>query len=202
MSVNSQATLRPESLTNQELESKITELVAISEKLPERYREKCFEILLHHYLQTDRLNSNESVGPSEVEVPPEPTKFSIPLDVKAFLTQYGVAESDIPKLFYIEGPEIRPIYNLKKKDVIADAQIQLALLKAFENALRPGGMFEFSFDDVKKLCLDHKVYDSSNFKANFRNNARFFRGLKTEKHVELSPDGKSELAETISAVLE
>ena len=35
-----------------ELESKIKAFVEIAEKLPERYREKCFEVMLTNYLST------------------------------------------------------------------------------------------------------------------------------------------------------
>lgn len=189
-------------MIDEELESKINEIIAISEKYPDKYREKCFEVLLYHYLRTQRSPVPKAVESYQPPSQAQPSSFIIPLDVRAFLTQYGVPEDSILKLFYIEGPEIRPIYHIKKKEVKSRAQIQLALLKGLENALRPGGIFEFSFEDVKKLCNEHKVYDSSNFKNNFTHNARLFRGLKSEKHVELSPDGKSELAEVISAVLE
>ena len=33
-------------MTEEELQNKIKEIVDIAEKLPERYREKCFEVLL------------------------------------------------------------------------------------------------------------------------------------------------------------
>jgi hypothetical protein len=188
-------------LSEQELEANILRFVQIAEKLPEVYREKCFETLLTHYLGSASSLGAVTTQVKESESPKDQRKFQIPLDVRAFLTQYKIPEDTLHQLFLIEWPDIRPIYPLKSAKG-STAQIRLALLKALENALRPEGRFEFSFDDVKKSCQAHGVYDASNFRNNFNNNARLFRGLKTEKNVELSPDGKAELADTISAVLE
>ena len=101
-----------------------------------------------------------------------------------------------------EGGEVRPIYQIKNKDVKADAQMQVAMLTALENALKPDGKFEFSIEDVRKYCVNQGVYDSTNFMTNFKKNARLFRNLKEKDHIELSPEGKTELAEAVSAVLE
>jgi hypothetical protein len=188
-------------LSEQELEANILRFIEIAEKLPELYREKCFETLLNHYLGTTPNQSTRLTQVTDTELPKEQAKFTIPLDVRAFLTQYKVPEDTLHRLFLIEWPEIRPIFVLKKTKS-ATAQIRLALLRALENALHPEGRFEFSFEEVKKSCQTHGVYDASNFKNNFNNNAKFFRGLKAEKNVELSPDGKAELADTISAILE
>ena len=78
--------------------------------------------------------------------------------------------------------------------------MQVALLTALENALKPSGRFEFSVEDVKQRCIGLKVFDSTNFAANFKNNAKLFEDLDDKEHVKLSPDGKSELAEAILAV--
>jgi hypothetical protein len=100
----------------------------------------------------------------------------------------------------VEGTEIQRIYQLSttKKAV---AQMQVTLLTALENALKPGGKFEFSMEVVKTRCKDdYGAYDLANFKANFKKNAKLFKSLDDEEHVELSTDGKAELAEAILAV--
>lgn len=188
-------------MNEEELEANILRFVQIAEKLPEVYRQKCFETLLNHYLRAGSNLAPPTPEVGEPESPKDEKKFIIPLDVRAFLTQYKLSENTLNQLFLIEWPEIRPIYPLKNAKG-STAQIRLALLKALENALQPNGRFEFSFEEVRKLCQAHGVYDASNFKNNFNNNARLFRGLKAEKNVELSPDGKAELADNISAIIE
>ncbi len=189
-------------LTGEELESKIKEFIDIAEKFAEPYRQKIFEVLLTNYLRS--AQTPEDI-PRKIETP-APTlqsfaqKFIVPIGVRAVLQQYDVPEENIQKLFVIEGSEIQPkfkIYHSKK----SDAQMQVALLTALENALKPSGKFEFSMESVRNRCKDdYAVYDLANFKAHFRNNAKLFKNLDDEEHVELSPDGKAELAEVILAV--
>ena len=52
-------------------------------------------------------------------------------------------------------------------------------------------VIEISFSEEKFFI------DKTNFKTNFRNNKALFKGLDDEEHVELSADGKAELAEAI-----
>jgi hypothetical protein len=122
----------------------------------------------------------------------------IPIDVRAFLQQQNVPEECLGKLFFMEGTEVRPIYKITTT-MKSKAQLQLALLTSLENALK-GGKFEFSIETVRQKCIDHLCYDSANFKRYFKNNSKLFKDLSDEEHVELSPEGKVELAETISEI--
>ncbi len=191
-------------LKTEELVAKIKEFAKIADELDERYREKCFEVLLADYLGgvKGQVKVAEKIERSELAVKAAaPPKFVVPIDARAFLEQYNIPEETVQKLFVIEGDEIRTKYHIKTT-VKSDAQIQLALLTAFENALRPGGKFEFSMEDVRQRCKDRAVYDTPNFKAHFNNNAKFFKSLKKgdEEHIELSPEGKAELADVILAI--
>jgi len=187
----------------EQLESRIKEFVDIAEKFPEPYRQKIFEVLLVDYLRSKAPEKPSEVSEATVPaVAPSPApKFTIPIGVRAFLQQYNVPEDRIQKLFFIEGEEIHPIYHLKTT-VVADAQIQLALLTALENALKPGGKFEFSVKTVREKCKELKLYDQPNFNAIFKRKDSYFKSLKDEEHVDLSPDGKAELADIITAITE
>ena|GEM_PF-790309 len=193
-----------QTLTNEELESKIKEFIETAEKFDERYRHKIFEVLLAEYLSS--LKAPERVAQeAEITIPAPvqqtPSKFVIPIDVRAFLQQYGIPEDKIQNIFVIDGENIRPTYHIKTT-AKSEAQIQVALLTALENALRPGGRFEFSMEAVRQRCKDEVVYDAKNFSAHFKNNIGLFKSLKDEEHVELSPDGKAELADAILAITE
>lgn len=185
----------------EELEAKLKEFVEIAEKLPEKYREKCFEVLLDNFLKTGKTSEKEPVTGNDA--PPVPTiqkKFIIPIDVRAFLQQYNIPEDNIQKLFIMEGEEIRSVYTIKTT-VKSDAQIQLALLTSLENALKQG-KFEFGIENVRARCKDRAVYDTINFKTHFKNNKKFFKDLSNDEHVELSPDGKAELADIILEIIQ
>jgi hypothetical protein len=184
---------------NEELEAKIKEFIGIADKFDDRYRQKIFEVLLINYLRGTQPPKEVATKGGEPSPPPTPEKFIIPIDVRAVLSQYDVPEDKIQQLFITAGSEIRPIYTVKTTKK-SDAQMQVALLTALENALKPSGKFEFSIEDVRQRCINQKVYDLANFAANFKNNSKLFEGLDDKEHVTLSPDGKNELAEAILAV--
>ncbi len=187
-------------MPNEELEAKIKEFIDIAEKFDERYRQKIFEVLLTNFLRgTQAQKEVPEKAQALAPVAAGLQKFVIPIGVRAILQQYNVPEENIEKLFVIQGNEIHPKFKITTTTKSV-AQIQVALLTALENALK-GGKFEFSTDTVRARCKDdYAVYDAANFKTHFRNNAKFFKDLSDEEHVELSPDGKAELAEVILAV--
>ena len=187
-------------MASEELERKIKEFIDVAEKFAEPYRQKIFEVLLADYL---RGTQRPKEIPEKVELPTPtivPQKFVLPIGVRAVLQQYNVPEESIQKLFVIEGSEIQPNFKITTTKK-SDAQMQVALLTALENALKPGGKFEFSMEVVRQRCRDeYGTYDRTNFKTHFKNNAKLFKSLDDEDHVELSTDGKAELAEAIVAV--
>lgn len=183
-----------------ELEKPIQDIITLVEKLDEKYRQKCFEVLLDFYLHKEFQPATKPKPIEEAEKQKGEKEFIIPIDIRAFLQTYEVPEEIIGKLFLIEKNETRPIYKITTTKK-SEAQIQLALLAALENAVqKQGNKFEFSIEKVRKQCQKHKVYDRGNFKTNFRNNMKFFKSLDDKEHVELSPEGQTELAEVISTV--
>jgi hypothetical protein len=198
---SSETTQTKQSIDFAELEKPIQEIITLTNKIDERYREKCFEILLNFYLMEKTgkpIAASVKEGLKEKGTAKE--SFEVPIDVKAFLTQQRIPEDVISKLFLIEKGEIRPIYNITPTKK-SKGQIQVALLIALENAIKaPNHKFEFSIENVRTQCTKLNVYDMSNFSANFKSNGRLFNGLDDEEHVELSPDGQTELAETILTV--
>jgi len=199
---SSETTQTKQSIAFTELEKPIQEIIALTNKIDERYREKCFEILLNFYLKKELqlVTEPETEEKGEKEAITKKEGFLIPIDVRAFLQTHSIPEETIKKLFVVDKDEIRPAYKITtiKK---AQAQIQIALLVALENAVsKQGNKFEFSIENVRQRCQDYKVYDLANFKAYFKNNTNLFKSLTDEEHVELSPEGQTELAETIILV--
>jgi hypothetical protein len=181
------------------LKIKIKEILEIVKLCPENLQEKCFEILLSSsLLESPKIIDESTIDKALVVTSQE--HFVLPIDVKAFLQQYNIPEEKIQKLFLIHGKEFRSIYKIEtiKK---AKVQIQLALLVALENALKTSpSKFEFSIENIRQKCIDNKCYDLANFKTHFKNNSNLFKSIEDEEHIELSQDGKQELAETILSV--
>jgi len=178
-----------------ELKSQIDSLIHFVENLPEEFRIPTYEILLKMLLEKTMAITSPSKEEEVKEI------LKIPIDVKAFFEQYDIPESVLSKLFLIEGEEIRPIYKLETTKK-AEAQIQLALLMALENALKSTpSKFQFNIEDVRERCKEMGYYDPANFMRNFKNNAKLFKDLD-EEVVELSPIGKEKLAEVILEITE
>lgn len=197
---SSETTQTKQSINFAELEKPIQDIITLVEKLDEKYRQKCFEVMLDFFLHK---KFQLAAGPKLIEEAEEQKgemEFIIPIDVRAFLQTYGVPEETIGKLFLIQKNEIRPIYKITTTKK-AKAQIQLALLAALENAVqKQGNKFEFSIEKIREECQKHKVYDLANFRSIFKKNEKLFKSLDDEEHVELSPEGQTELAEVISTV--
>jgi len=181
----------------EKLKPEINKIIEFVETLPEKYQEKCFELLLRVLLSKNIPSLRE-----EQQILAPKTSFKLPIEVKAFLRQHDVPEETLGKLLYIEDDEIIPTYMIKTT-MKSKAQIQIAFLTALENALKSTpSKFEFSIEKVRERCIEHGCYDSPNFKAHFRNNSKLFKSLEDEEHVELSNEGKKELAKTMLELTE
>lgn len=181
----------------EKLEQDVSKIVKISEKIPEKYQAKCFEILLNQLVSGYQ-------EPSQIpKLPSPPVKkqtfdFQIPIEVRAFLRQFSIDEGKIFELFLITGKdEIVPTFKIRTT-VISKAQIQIALMVALENTLKQTERFQFSIEEVRQRCQDNKVYDRKNFQNHFNNNKKLFKDLSDKEHVLLSPYGKEKLAEVIN----
>jgi hypothetical protein len=177
----------------------LQKIVELANSVPNEYRQKCFELLLGNALLLKQsVTPNTPLGQVATELPPHPKNqqpFILPIDVRAFLSQYGLNETMLWKFFLRDGEEIRPIYQLRvtKKGT---AQIQHALMQTLENAIIKG-QFQIEIEALRTRCIDQKCYDQSNFTNNLKNNTKLFKSLDTDQPLSLSPDGKSELAELL-----
>jgi hypothetical protein len=155
---------------------------------------------LSHHLSLALGIKNDTKG-STKETKTEFLKQTLilPIDVKAFLNQYSIDEGVLKKLYFIEGNNVRHIYNLKV-DKKAAAEIQHALLISLENALT-NGEFRFNIEELRKRCKDLKCFDSANFTAILKKNSSLFKSLDDEEAIFLSTDGKAELADVVEELV-
>ena len=179
----------------------LAKIVELANSVPTEFRQKCFEILLGNTIQTPQIIppqkeahivSQETI---QSQIQKQSAPFILPIDVKAFLTQYKLDESILWKCFLVDGSEIRPLYHLKviKK---ATAQIQHALMLCLENALSKG-QFSVDVEALRTRCQENKCYGSDNFARNLKNNEGLFKGASLDQPLVLSSDGKAELADLL-----
>ena len=178
----------------------LAKIVKLADSVPEQYRQKCFELLLAHALRPQEPTTiapplERDKGKAQQE---RPTQFLLPIDVRAFLSQYGLEDSIIWKNFLAEGSDIRPIYKLKAAKK-ATAQVQHALMMALEGAVRTG-QFAVGLESLRARCRDQKCYDSPNFMKNLRQNEGLFKAVEDVDDLVLSPDGKSALADLLEGL--
>lgn len=178
-------------------EQELGQIVKLCESIPEPYREKCFELLLRNALGGSAVSPEETaaIGEATQEASATAGEFILPIDVRAFLSQYGLDETMLWHFFIVEGSEIRPIYKLRATKK-AKAQSQHALLMSLENAL-VSGQFEVGIETLRDRCKDQKTYDGANFMKNIKNNSTIFKEVDDVEVLLLSPDGKSELADLL-----
>jgi hypothetical protein len=185
------------------LRKPIQEIINFTRTLDEKYREKCFEVLLNQYLSThtDEVANIVMIDDKQNKVAETQNcsfELDYPLELKFFLQQNKISEGTINKLFIREKGRIRPIYKITEKRK-ATAQIQIALLTAFENALvAPSGAFEFPMRTVRQRCMDYNVYETD-FTLNFKGRAGLFVNVDAEA-VKITELGKAELANIIDCI--
>jgi len=183
-------------------EDDLKEIVELSGTVPEEYRQKCFELLLSHTLHSLSKSSGRIVK-SEMELDEEKKpqvsepseQFILPIDVKAFMAQYGLDENTLWDFFLAGEGEIRPVYKLSTA-VKSEAQLQHALMMCLENAISSGA-FEVNIEALRLRCQEQKCYDSANFKAHIKRKSDWFKEIDDVEDLVLSPMGKSELADLL-----
>ena len=209
-----------------DLKADVLEIAAIAKECPDGLRERCFELLLSHYLkQVERKNEHATAKESATESKSEredearthtdtslqagmtPTSEhdlairDVHVKAQRFLAKYGKTIEDLNQIFYKEAGELRPLYEDLKTTKTSESQTRIALLHALLSGIN-NGEFQFDGEEVRKECQARKCYDANNFSANFKNNAALFDGFeKYEKQsptIKLSEAGRESLARVIS----
>jgi hypothetical protein len=199
----------------EEIKSKVHEFASIANECPENLREKCFELLLSHYLNSlyhlktkkeenkpDPAAQNQSSNLKKDEDKKQDDILEKDIHVKArqFLKKATLSIDSVNELFYKEGNDIKPLYDDLKTTASRESQIRIALLQALKNGLEKGD-FEFNGEEVRAECQLRKCYDLANFSAIFNANKDLFDAFekysKDSPKIKLSSAGKDKLAEVV-----
>lgn len=196
------------------LKEKVKEFSDIASELPENLQTICFELLLKNYLEgskqptpphkpaDDGEGGGNGVGNSDGVIQEDIKLPDLHIKVRKLLEQHTISIEKLNSVFYKEDGAFLPLYDDLKTSQMAESQIRLALLLAFQSAMSSGD-FEISVAAVRAACTDRKCYDSNNFAANFTKNSDLFDFDKYSKDVvkmSLSENGKRELARVLKEI--
>jgi hypothetical protein len=180
------------------LKEGMKEIVSIAESVPDKFKEKCFEILLNHFFAEGKLFEQK------VDATSFASSEAIPIStqIKLFMKKTKIVEDDLKKILMYSDKDIHFIKEPTIKSP-ARGQMQWALLLALKNGFLKN---ELSVDpeDIRSICQEKKYYDKANFAKTFKNkqNASLFKGeLKPQGKVQkLSNEGFTKLAELIKSL--
>lgn len=208
----------------QKLKKEIKDIIEISKQCPEGLQEKCFELLLENFLNSNKSQKTENSVPTKVDESllnidntlttdegtiehtidseTEITLKDFHVKIQRFLNTNAISIDNINYLYYKEDGKLMPLYETLNSTNMSECQVRLALLTAFENSFSDSnGEMIFGCDVVRARCNAMKCYNASNFSSYFKNNISLWENwpdkpTKNSK-ISLSTEGKKELAKIL-----
>lgn len=185
----------------EKLKSELKQIIELVESLPEKYRDKSFELLVSRFLSA-QVTGDKDLDPKKPgSVPPGKPghEFTVPAKVRAFIKRYAITDEQLRSIVMLDAGDVHFIHeprNVKN----ATGQIQWALLLGFKSALL-GSDMTVDPEAVRSICIEKGFYDKANFAAHFKTpaNKALFNGLlKPQGELrKLTPKGEEKLAEIL-----
>ena len=180
-----------------ELKKELKAIMEVADSVPDRFKEKCFEILLNRFLGEKPKKHEPEHEPGK-----EPEEIPTPAQIRVLMQRQSIAMDDLKKvLMYADGD----IHFLKEPPPhgIAKGQIWWTLLLALKNGILTNNL-SADPEAVRSICQEKGYYDPPNFAANFKTakHKKLFKN-PLEPHGEpqlLSNDGQAELAKLIKTM--
>lgn len=155
-----------------ELKEEIKDIIEIVQQCPEKFQERCFEILLNQYITDYRgekskikgeskqhqivveENKNVDVGYTEESIQTDEIKQTdFHIKVQRFMGTNGISISDINNLYYKDNDKLMPLYETLGSTKMNECQMRIALLTAFENSFSDSnGDMTFNGEVVRQRC--------------------------------------------------
>lgn len=170
------------------VKDKLDEIISISEKCPEKFQVKCFEILLDTLLRgitaTTPIQTGATVGVVELTATAE-----------NFLSRYDISQDQLLGVFHFDGNEYQIIVKDLKEKPTSARQAKLALLIGLKNLLQSGTPIIFK-DELMNMCRQYAAFDSHNFAVNMKSRKNIFL-QKGRDQWELTRPGQQKAAEVL-----
>ena len=186
---------------SERFQAELDDIVKVVEGLPERYRDKAFELLLSEALGHTRGKKELDRAAKTDGTPDRSTLPTLPGKVRAFMQRFDFTEDDLKKLVLIEDGEVHFIRE-PAEAVKAVGQIRWALLLALKSAVL-GQDFTVDPEDVRSVCIAKDMYDRGNFASTFKRYKDLFTKLPEPQGdpVGLSGKGQTELGNVVKALI-
>lgn len=187
------------------IKGELKHIVELVESVPERYRDRCFDLLLSNLLSgqgsltPDKENASKKVQESQAK---NDAGFTLPAKIKAFVRRYEITEEQLRGIVMVESGDVHFIHE--PTDVKnATGQIQWALLLGLKSALLGGDMI-VDPEGVRSICIEKGLYDKANFAANFKRDPTrsLFNGVLEPQGEsrKLTAKGEEKLADILKAL--
>jgi len=182
------------------LKKEIKDILELVKLCPDQLKEKCFEILLSHFLETQKQLSGP-IAPPGKDSGAVTTKPNVPEDilkrVRVFSGQHNIKIEEVEKSFSFDdlGNVNIEVTDLKTAKT-TQKQRRLALLIGLRHLFLEGSL-EVPTQELREMCVTYATYDAPNFSTNLKNMSAIFAGFKSGSNNKLSPLGKKEAADLI-----
>ncbi len=170
----------------------IGEVIDIANKCPDKYQEKCFEVLLSALVQGESLPVGTTVAPREKPAQTVPTAN--------FFEQNGISSEEYSRVFEYDGSSCSIIVANLKDTAKSNKQAKLALLLGVKGLLETGDA-HLSRDSLVELCEEHDAYDKTNFSKHMKGSRKQWL-LQRGDGWNLTVPGKKEAAQVIKQLAE
>ena len=185
------------------LKEEIREIADIAASVPDRFKEKCFEVLLGNLISG---TANDIGGSSQQEGPPPPPppgrELPITTQLRVFMRRRKITEDALKVVLMVADGEAHFLSEPTPQNT-AEGQTQWALLLALKNGVLNNSL-EADPEEVRSICQDKGLYDPANFAAHFKKAkfAKLFKGLMEPQGdpQRLTTDGETELATLIAGL--
>lgn len=167
----------------------LNDVIEIANKCPEKYQEKCFEVLL------ESLVSGKSITPVAQAVPGVTSPQAIPIAASNFFSQNSITQEQWELIFHFEGNVCNVVVQDLKEKPTSGKQIKLALLLGIKNQFETGTP-SISKDELIDMCKQYATYDSGNFSVHLKKQKTLFLP-KGNKGWQLTRPGLKKAAQVI-----
>ena len=193
-----------------DLKDEIKAIADIANGVPEKFRERCFELLLQHLLGSSAARKREDESfthdeklkagkDDEIKGSDHSGSIPTPSQVKVFMQKTGIAKEDLRHVLIYEDDEVHFVQEPTTQK-IARGQIEWALLLALKNGIATNSL-SVDPESVRSICQEKGFYDQANFSNNFKTakNAALFQGpMEPQGQAQkLTADGQKALGKLI-----
>lgn len=196
------------------LKKGIKEIVDVVSGVPEKFQDRCFDVLLASLLaevevepdSSPKVSDTSTKGITSINDKSVVGSEKIPLNaaLNVFMRKRKVSLEQLGELLYVETNaegkiKVHFIHTPDHTTPNATAQIYWSLLYGLKANIESGGDFLVDPEGVREVCKDEGCYDAGNFAKNFKRYETYFKAVPKPNGPpqSLSDEGQSALADFI-----